>query len=244
MKKIIYHILCFTLSFSCWGCHDKENSSVLQIVKPEAIGTMFDKEGNEYTWVRYNGLDWMTSNLKCGKPFYKLAHNGVYVVYLDNKDQALAEYDSLGNLFSYEEAIANAPEGWRLPTDEDWKKLERTLGMSATEADALGWRGSIEGELIQQDANGSGICLLLSGIVSLQERTWTKYPYFCQVREFGYYWTSTIDESYTLETTAYYRRIGFYTSQIERNVTAIQEKSTDGVIYNKYLSVRYVRDAQ
>ena len=213
MKKIIYHILCFTLSFSCWGCHDKENSSVLPIVKPEAIGTMFDKEGNEYTWVRY-------------------------------KDQALAEYDSLGNLFSYEEAIANAPEGWRLPTDEDWKKLERTLGMSATEADALGWRGSIEGELIQQDANGSGICLLLSGIVSLQERTWTKYPYFCQVREFGYYWTSTIDESYTLETTAYYRRIGFYTSQIERNVTAIQEKSTDGVIYNKYLSVRYVRDAQ
>lgn len=37
------------------GMYDKENSSVLPIVKPEAIGTMFDKEGNEYTWVRYNG---------------------------------------------------------------------------------------------------------------------------------------------------------------------------------------------
>ncbi|WP_303178588.1 fibrobacter succinogenes major paralogous domain-containing protein [uncultured Butyricimonas sp.] len=244
MKKIIYYMLWFALSLSCWGCNDDEDTKELPVVKPEATGTVVDNEGNEYTWVRYNGLDWMTSNLKCGKPFYKVAHNGILVVRLDNKDQALAEYDSLGNLFSYEEALANAPEGWRLPSDEDWKNLEKILGMSASEANTLGWRGSVEGELIQQGANGSGICLLLSGLVSLQERTWTKWPYFTQVREYGYYWTSTIDESHTLGTTAYYRRIGYYTSQIERNVTAIQEKSTDGVIYNKYLSVRYVRDAR
>ena len=242
MKKIIY-LLWFTLSVCNWGCSDDNDTHVLPEIKPEATGTMTDKEGNEYKWVRYNGLDWMTSSLKCGTPFYKLTDNKLIFIYLDNKDQALSEYDSLGNLYSYEQALANAPEGWRLPTDEDWKKLEETMGMRPSELNKLGWRGSFEGELLQQDDSGCGINLLLSGFVSLQERTWDG-PYFCQVREFGYYWTSTVDESYTLSTAAYFRRIGFYTSQIERNVTTTEEKSSDGKLYSKYMSVRYVRDAQ
>lgn len=242
MKKITY-FLWFVLSVSCWGCNDDDNATLPTII-PEATGTMTDKEGNEYKWVRYNGLEWMTSNLRCGTPFYKQFYNNLYFIHFDNKQQALAEYDSLGNLYTYAQALEFAPEGWRLPSDEDWKKLEKALGMSPSKLDVLGWRGSTEGEILQQDSTGCGIHLLLSGIVSWQERIWTKYLYYCQVREFGYYWTSTIDKSYTLNEVAYFRRIGFYTSQIERNVTTIEDKVTDGKSYGKYMSVRYVRDAQ
>ena len=241
MKKIIY-LLWLSLSICSWGCSNN-NTNTLPEIKPETSGTMTDNEGNEYTWVRHNGLDWMTSNLKCGTPFYKLTSNKQVFIYLDNKDQALAEYDSLGNLYSYEQALANAPEGWRLPTDEDWKKLEEAMGMKASELDKLGWRGSIEGELLQQNETGCGINLLLSGFVSLQERTWND-PYFCQAREFGYYWSSTVNESYTLSRAVYFRRIGFYTSQIERSVSTTEEKNSSGKLYSKYMSVRYVRDAQ
>jgi len=33
------------------------------------------------------------------------------------------------------------PEGWHVPSDEEWKVLERTLGMTQADADAVGARG-------------------------------------------------------------------------------------------------------
>ena len=37
------------------------------------------------------------------------------------------------------------PSGWHLPSDKEWKELEKFLGMSQTEADKLTWRGTNEG---------------------------------------------------------------------------------------------------
>ena len=37
------------------------------------------------------------------------------------------------------------PTGWRVPTDDDWKALEMSLGMSQESADDFGWRGTNEG---------------------------------------------------------------------------------------------------
>jgi uncharacterized protein (TIGR02145 family) len=34
------------------------------------------------------------------------------------------------------------PDGWHLPTDDEWKILEMALGMSQAEADSTGWRYS------------------------------------------------------------------------------------------------------
>ena len=47
-----------------------------------------------------------------------------------------------GYLYSLSGAREAVPEGWRLPSDADWKKLEQTLGMSPAEQDGLNqWRG-------------------------------------------------------------------------------------------------------
>ena len=121
MKKIIFYILVALLVVTV-GCNDDDNS--LPVIKPEKTGTVTIGE-NTYGWARYAGLDWMTSNFKEGTPYYELTYIDQYGytndLINDCEDLTPEEWDRYGNLYSYEEAKANAPEGWRLPTDEDWK---------------------------------------------------------------------------------------------------------------------------
>jgi len=55
------------------------------------------------------------------------------------------------------------PPGWHLPTDAEWKTLERNLGMNQLTANNAGWRGTVEGRLIKSHSgwksggNGSNI---------------------------------------------------------------------------------------
>jgi len=64
--------------------------------------------------------------------------------------------DQYGLLYTYEGALQAVPEGWRLPTDEDWKKLEETLGMPVSELDLLDeWRGN-EADLLKTGEEGIG----------------------------------------------------------------------------------------
>lgn len=241
MKKIIYMVWVAFVAFNI-SCSDDND---LPELTPEATGVLTDNEGNEYDWVRYNGLDWMTSNFRAGTPYYEITDDlwGDPLVRIDDMEQALADYEIYGNLYAYEDALSHAPEGWRLPTDEDWKKLEEALGMSEKTAAIVGWRGSGEGELIQQDQTGSGISLFLSGCVSMSAGNYNALM-LRQVREYGYYWSSTVDESYQISKAVYYRRIQANSSQIERNVMAIQETDHTDEKYDRYLSVRYVRDAR
>ena len=43
-----------------------------------------------------------------------------------------------------------APEGWHVPTDEEWKQLEMCLGMSQADADAFDLRGTDEGGKLKE----------------------------------------------------------------------------------------------
>jgi uncharacterized protein (TIGR02145 family) len=46
-----------------------------------------------------------------------------------------------------------APEGWHIPTDEEWRKLERTIGMAESEINNTGWRGTSEGNALASKYN-------------------------------------------------------------------------------------------
>ena len=46
------------------------------------------------------------------------------------------------------------PTNFHLPTDTEYKTLEKYLGMSQAQADATGWRGTTEGDQLK----GSGLC--------------------------------------------------------------------------------------
>ena len=52
--------------------------------------------------------------------------------------QSLEEYGRLYNWYSVGDARSLCPSGWRVPSDDDWMVLEMTLGMSESEANAVG----------------------------------------------------------------------------------------------------------
>ena len=76
-------------------------------------------------------------------------------------DDLEADYDKHGNLYTWEEANTLCPDGWRLPTDEDWKNLERALGMSQADANQKGWRGNYFLTLLTQGEDGLGFNMQL-----------------------------------------------------------------------------------
>jgi uncharacterized protein (TIGR02145 family) len=45
-------------------------------------------------------------------------------------------------LYNWPAAIAACPAGWHLPTDEEWKILEKNQGMTNSDGDATEWRNS------------------------------------------------------------------------------------------------------
>lgn len=250
MRKNIWIYILMIFS-ACIGCSDDDNNNRLPEIKPEASGTVEDREGNEYGWVRYAGLDWMTCNFKAGEPYYEQTRfdqwgDEVYIIDTD-RNQAAADWDNYGNMYTHEEALEYAkllPEGWRLPTDEDWKKLEQAMGMSESETEATGFRGSMEGELLQQDATGTGISLRLGGYVLVYSRPADLRHR--HLREYGYFWTATTkspEDDKTSAPSVFFRKVSCTTSQIERNTTKTYDTNYEGN-FPKYMSVRYVRDAQ
>ncbi|MCB6970838.1 MULTISPECIES: FISUMP domain-containing protein [Butyricimonas] len=95
-----------------------------------------------------------------------------------------------GFLYSYDGAVKAVPEGWRLPTDEDWKKLEENLGMSLSELDKLDvWRGGEEGRLLKAGKDGCGFDALFSGA-----RVFGTFMYgtnFINKGSRAYFWSSS-----------------------------------------------------
>jgi len=52
---------------------------------------------------------------------------------------------SYGRYYTLRSAKNVCPDGWKLPTDEEWKELEMSMHMTKDEADRIGWRGGAQG---------------------------------------------------------------------------------------------------
>lgn len=218
------------------ACSDDDNGLA---VEPTAHGTVTDNQGNTYGWVRIGDQEWTTENARNGSRVWNVEYYvpdyGSYETISFDADTT-DYFNEYGNLLSYEEALASAPEGWRLPTDDDWKKLERAMGMGG-EVDQTGWRGSIASLLTRSD-QGAELGLKLGGSVLYSSET---YGVGCLLKydgEAGYYWTSTVDESKPGGDG--YRMVFF------RKLVSGQEgvERQSGNNSNKYMSVRWVRDVR
>lgn len=62
-------------------------------------------------------------------------------------------YGKLYNWYAVNDSRGLAPDGWHVPTDDEWKELEMCLGMSQTEADSTGWRGTDQGSQLAGSAD-------------------------------------------------------------------------------------------
>jgi len=128
-------------------------------------GTFTDIDGNVYQTIKIGDQEWMAENLKVthyrngdaipnvtdATEWSKLT-TGAYCEY-DNNSANVDTYGRLYNWYAVNDSRNIAPEGWHVPTDEEWKELEMTLGMSQSEADDSGWRGSDQGSQLAGNAD-------------------------------------------------------------------------------------------
>lgn len=234
MKNKIYTFAIVLAALLC-GCSDDKTPDVA----PAQRGTVTDDDGNTYNWVKIGNLLWTTSNAVNGTSLAEAEYYNNHD--WDNvlpTDEAVEDYERTykplhGNPMNYEDAVASAPAGWRLPSDEDWKDLESALGMK--DVDATGLRGKDQAFLVMGKGCLSELEISLGGgVFPVQNYGWIEMN-LDFVGEHAFYWTSTIEDSYDSDKTfAYARHFVANTGKIGRNCM-----QTDC-----YLSVRWVKDAE
>jgi uncharacterized protein (TIGR02145 family) len=219
------------MSLCLWGCSDDDDAQ--PVVKPSTSGTLTDIDGNEYTWVRLGHLDWMASNLNSGEPWFNqtyLTPRGYTQEFDVDVETETAMLETYGNLYTYKQAVEQCPEGWRLPTDDDWKDLEMSLGMNPSEADKEGWRQGAGFLMAQTLDEGTGMHMVYGGQVSSFSSSQLK---LFHRGDYGCYWSSTPGD-YTAQATNYIRMICPLMDKVERCAAPSSMR---------YMSVRYCRDA-
>jgi uncharacterized protein (TIGR02145 family) len=124
--------------------------------------TVTDIDGNVYQTVKIGDQWWMAENLKAthyrnGEAIpnvtdateWKYLITGAYCDYDDDSSNVVT-HGRLYNWYAVNDNRNIAPEGWHVPTDEEWKELEMFLGMSQSEADETGIRGTDEGGKLKE----------------------------------------------------------------------------------------------
>jgi len=134
----------------------------------DTAGTYIDKRDNQvYHWVRIGSQIWMTENLKFQTTDSKC-----------HDTQRTTDCELYGRYYPWDTTNDICPEGWKLPSDQDWKLLINELG-----GDKAAYSKLIEG-------GESGLNLKFGGYFFNQTT-------FENVSDYGYFWTSTEDGSNT-----------------------------------------------
>ncbi len=115
----------------CWFA---ENCRYLPVVSPSSEGNTTDPYYYVYD---YEGTDVISA-------------------------QAQANYSTYGVLYNWPAVMEPGicPSGWHIPTELEWQTMEIALGMFASEASGIGWRGTDQGSQMKSTSgwvnNGNG----------------------------------------------------------------------------------------
>ena len=180
--------------------------------------TVTDFNGNVYNTVQIGNQCWMKENLVVrnyndGTPIPNVTSGSNWTIitygarcwYMMDSATYAGTYGSLYNWFAANSGNL-CPVGWKVPSDDDWKTLEIALGMTTTEANKTGWRGTNEGGKLKEAdtthwihpntgaTNSSGFTALPGGHIYAN-------AYHYNLGSQGYWWTSTSKSS----SNAYFR---------------------------------------
>jgi uncharacterized protein (TIGR02145 family) len=178
------------------------------------LDCVLDYDGNEYDTIQFGNQIWMVQNLKVThyRNGEQIALKTTSEEWLDTREGSycyyggdiahLQVYGGLYNWYAINDQNVLAPRGWRVPTDADWKELERTLGISEGDLDDYGWRGDIEGSALAgridlwsngvlKDASGFGE----SGFKALPGGIRHRSGVYQYSSISAYFWTATMDDT-------------------------------------------------
>ena len=116
---------------------------------PTSCGTVTDIDGNTYSTVQIGSQCWLAENLKVShyrngdaittgldSLGWQIATTGSYCYYADSAAMN-TDYGKLYNWYAFTDPRGLCPNGWHSPTDDEWKTLEGSLGMPASEVDLV-----------------------------------------------------------------------------------------------------------
>lgn len=195
--------------------------------------SMIDIEGNVYKTVKIGDHWWMAENLKV-----KHYRNNVLIhinslmsddAWANYKKGSMCYYNSivqysgpLYNWYAVTDTNGIAPEGWRIPTDNDWKKLEQFLGMHPDTSNLIGWRGTHTGEKLKARENKNMAWSIVANVHNTNESGFSALPGSCRLQNgswgdpgiyyTGFWWSS----SETDNNLAFYRYLDYQYSGIFR----------------------------
>ena len=201
---------------------------------PPGPGECVDYDGNSYETVQIGDQLWMAENLKVthynngdeiqyvqsesSEPnVWENLSTGAYGYYNDDLSH-LETYGNLYNWYAVDDARGICPEGWHVPTDEEYQQLEIYLGMEPAEASASGWHGTDEGGKMKETGtehwnspntgatNESGFTGLPAGYRFGNSGNYYSMGYY------GYFWSS----SENFSNYAWYRRLNYNHSYVNR----------------------------
>jgi uncharacterized protein (TIGR02145 family) len=182
--------------------------------------TSLTYDGRTYDLVEIGGQCWFADNLatdqyRNGDPIPTGLDNatwqnttaGSFTIY--NNDLANdVTYGKLYNWYTTVDSRGLCPTGWHVPTDCEWMYLEGSLGMSVTDQETVGWRGTNEGGAMKATTNwtspntgatnSSGFTAFPGGFLSPNG---TSYD----INNLGYFWISTDSDA----DLAWYRFLNF-----------------------------------
>ena len=218
--------------------------------------TVTDVDDNVYQTVSIGDQCWMVENLRVahyrdgseimyapGSDNWLNNTDGAYCIYphyavdgINSHEEMLNDYGALYNWYAINNEKGLCPEGWQVPTDEDWQELEMFLGLGASEATEWGERGSDEGgklksarthplehprwDTINAGATDEyGFKALPSGIYGYYNSPNEDDRTFILVGEMVFFWTST-DTIINNQEYAIYRSIDHEEKTINRSAKA------------------------
>ncbi|MCL2282755.1 MAG: hypothetical protein FWC26_05500 [Fibromonadales bacterium] len=196
-----------------------------------------ERDGQKYVYVQISEQIWMAENLKyaiCGS---KCGAEENY--WLKLKDDNSNICDKYGRLYDWHTALTVCPEGWHLPSDEEWEVLKDFAGNSTagTKLRTVGndWACEYSEPLSKISVIQSQIIECYDLIEGTDDYGFSALPgsygistgRFYNVGEGGFWWSATEYQDY-----AYFLTMRYYFSGV-------------GKLYDwrtNFLSVRCVKD--
>jgi len=216
MKKQIFYLFAFlVLVFGC--------GSQIKIESTSSIDSVKDIDGNVYQTVKIGNQWWIAENLKVthyrnGDEIPNKVNDdewdkptGAWCSY-DNDTANIKIYGRLYNWFAVTDSRKIAPEGWHVPTDDEWQELVDYLGGEAFAGGKMKSVGTIEGsDGIWYGSNESATNE--SGFSALPGGYRYNHGVFDGIGINPYFWSSTESSG----GTAWYRYLYYGNSNVYRH---------------------------
>lgn len=156
----------------------KEGKSNVVFNSSKVYGTMNDQEGHVYKTIVIGSQTWMAENLRTtrfrnGLPIHivtggysdwsSLTHSALCIYANSTLNDSSITYGFHYNWYALNDTSNIAPEGWRVPTEQDWEILKAYLGGQSVAGGKLKETGTLHWYSPNTGTNESGFSAIPNG---------------------------------------------------------------------------------